>query len=129
MKQQILDMERELTKSVKEKSDNVALIDDVKAKLSTACQDLVYEKRKVGQIYSSQAKILRDLACLQPVLQDTKKLKETAGNICNKYVNGNDTFNEEEETTDNEAVRQKEYLEKVVNISKTAGGNKMKTSN
>ena len=114
MKQQILDMERELTKSVKEKSDNVAQIDDVKAKLSTASQDLVIEKRKVGQIQSSLAKILSDLACLQPVLQDTKKLKETAGNICSKYVTGNNTLNEDEETTDNEAVRQKEYLEKVV---------------
>ena len=113
-RQILYEMERELIKSVKEQSDNVAQIDEFKAKLSTACQNLVYEKRKVGQAQSSLSKVLKDLEFLQPVLQDTKKLKETAGNICNKYVAGNITLNEEEETTDNEAVRQKEYLEKVV---------------
>ena len=52
MKQQILDMERELTKSVKEQSDNAAQIDEVKGKLSTACQDIVYEKCKVSHTQS-----------------------------------------------------------------------------
>lgn len=75
MKQQILDMERELTKSVKEQSDNAAQIDEVKGKLSTACQDLVYEKRKVSQTQSSLSKILKELEFMQPMIQDTKKLK------------------------------------------------------
>ena len=100
MKQQILDMERELTKSVKQQSDNAAQIDEVKGKLSTACQDLVYEKRKVSQTQSSLSKILKELEFMQPVVQDTKKLKEMATTICNKYVSGNTAIHEEEDTMD-----------------------------
>lgn len=118
MKQQILDMERELTKSVKEQSDNAAQIDEVKGKLSTASQDLVHEKRKVSQTQSSLSKILKELEFMQPMIQDTKKLKEAATTLCNKYVSGNAAIHEEEDTMDNEAVRQKEYLEKVVSSLK-----------
>ena len=90
----------ELTKSVKEQSDNAAQIDEVKGKLSTACQDLVYEKRKVSQTQSSLSKILKELEFMQPMIQDTKKLKEMATTICNKYVSGNAAIHEEEDTMD-----------------------------
>ena len=51
---------------------------------------------------------------MQPVIQDTKRLKEMATKICNNYVSGTTVPVEDDDSMDNEAVRQKEYLEKVV---------------
>ena len=66
MKQQILDMERELTKSVKQQSDNAAQIDEVKAS------------------YQLPAKTL----CMKSVKSATHN-QAMATYICNKYVSGN----------------------------------------
>ena len=53
MKQQILDMERELTKSVKDQGENVALIEDTKSKLATSSSELLAGRRKVAQLQTS----------------------------------------------------------------------------
>ena len=53
MKQQILDMERELTKSVKDQSENLAMIEDTKSKLATSSSELLAGRRKIGQLQTS----------------------------------------------------------------------------
>ena len=54
--QQILDMEEELTKSVKTHNENKAIIDDIRSKLSATGSELVAGRRKVGQLQTSQAR-------------------------------------------------------------------------
>ena len=53
MKQQILDMERELTKSVKDQGENLAMIEDTKSKLATSSSELLAGRRKIGQLQTS----------------------------------------------------------------------------
>ena len=53
MKQQILDMERELTKSVKDQSENLAMIEDTKSKLATSSSELLAGRRRIGQLQTS----------------------------------------------------------------------------
>ena len=56
MKQQILDMERELTKSVKDQSDNLAVIEDQRSKLVASSSELVAARRKVGGLQTGMAR-------------------------------------------------------------------------
>ena len=53
MKQQILDMERELTKSVKDQGENLAVIEDIKSKLAASSSELLAGRRRVGQLQTS----------------------------------------------------------------------------
>ena len=53
MKQQILDMERELTKSVKDQGENLAIIEDIKSKLASSSTELLAGRRRVGQLQTS----------------------------------------------------------------------------
>ena len=53
MKQQILDMERELTKSVKDQEENLAIIEDIKSKLASSSSELLSGRRRVGQLQTS----------------------------------------------------------------------------
>ena len=53
MKQQILDMERELTKSVKDQGENLAMIEDTKSKLATSSSELLAGRRRIGQLQTS----------------------------------------------------------------------------
>ena len=92
MKQQILDMERELTKSVKEQGENVAVTEDIKSKLAASSSELLAGRRRVGQLQTSfgrcilspryinykysLCRLLKELEALQPVLGDIKQLKE-----------------------------------------------------
>ena len=91
MKQQILDMERELTKSVKDQEENLATIEDIKSKLASSSSELLAGRRRVGQLQTSFGRcilsllshfeppfcrLLKELEALQPVLGDIKQLKE-----------------------------------------------------
>ena len=92
MKQQILDMERELTKSVKDQEENLATIEDTKSKLASSSSELLAGRRRVGQLQTSFGRfihtfdcpilktnffrLLKELEALQPVLGDIKQLKE-----------------------------------------------------
>lgn len=49
-----------------------------------------------------------------------------ATTICNKYVSGNAVIDEEEDTMDNKAVRQREHLEKVVSSLSVETNGKVK---
>ena len=82
--QQILDMEVELTHNVKQLSDNSTHTEEVKAKLANTLTDLTLEKRKVNLAQANMVKIIKELELLQSRLQDSKKLKEVALNLCNK---------------------------------------------
>ena len=124
---------------MKDLSDNEAHTEEVKGKLVTALADLSNERRKVTVSHSNMIKVVKDIEDMQTKLQDSKKLKVAALNLCNKvciedstydilkmlfhlsqYLNtpGMDSLGEEEDTMDTETVRQKEYLERVVTSQK-----------
>ena len=69
---------------MKELSDNTAHTEEVKAKLSTALADLITERRKVGVANSNLVKVVKEIEEMQDKLQDSKKLKVAALNLCNK---------------------------------------------
>ena len=77
-------MEVELTHNVKQLSDNSTHTEEVKAKLANTLTDLTLEKRKVNLAQANMVKIIKELELLQSRLQDSKKLKEVALNLCNK---------------------------------------------
>ena len=97
MKQQILDMERELTKSVKDQEENLATIEDIKSKLASSSSELLSGRRRVGQLQTSYGRcafappgpvrihffcrLLKELEALQPVLGDIKQLKEVGNGM------------------------------------------------
>ena len=99
MKQQILDMERELTKSVKEQGESVAVTEDIKSKLAASSSELLAGRRRVGQLQTSfgrcilspgyiyckysLCRLLKELEALQPVLGDIKQLKEV---LCKNLI-------------------------------------------
>jgi hypothetical protein len=56
MKQQILDMERELTQSVKDQSENLTTIEDQKSKLTAASSEMVAGRRAVSSLKTSNAR-------------------------------------------------------------------------
>lgn len=100
MKQQILDMERELTKSVKDQSDNLAVIDDQRSKLVASSSELVAARRRVGGLQTGMARwppfltsahnffcnrLLKEVEAMQPLLGDSKKLKEVGG-VCDQLT-------------------------------------------
>ena len=86
LKQQILDMEGELTSNVKNQSEITAQTEELRGKLTTALQDLTGEKRKVHLAAAQNGKFLKEFELLQPVLQDSKKLKEGVLNLYNKVL-------------------------------------------
>ena len=103
MKQQILDMERELTKSVKDQGENLAIIEDIKSKLASSSTELLAGRRRVGQLQTSFGRcipflmshfeshfcrLLKELEALQPVLGDIKQLKEVSCCCCCCCNNG-----------------------------------------
>ena len=101
MKQQILDMERELTKSVKDQGENLAIIEDIKSKLASSSTELLAGRRRIGQLQTSFGRcipfllshfeshfcrLLKELEALQPVLGDIKQLKEVSCCCCNNWL-------------------------------------------
>ena len=64
MKQQILDMERELTKSVKDQEENLATIEDTKSKLASSSSELLAGRRRVGQLQTSFGRCILSLSLL-----------------------------------------------------------------
>ena len=68
MKQQILDMERELTKSVKDQEENLATIEDTKSKLASSSSELLAGRRRVGQLQTSFGRCTLSLSLYCPIL-------------------------------------------------------------
>ena len=69
---------------MKDLSDNEAHTEEVKGKLVTALADLSNERRKVTVSHSNMIKVVKDIEDMQTKLQDSKKLKVAALNLCNK---------------------------------------------
>ena len=69
---------------MKDLSDNEAHTEEVKGKLVTALADLSNERRKVTVSHSNMIKVVKDIEDMQAKLQDSKKLKVAALNLCNK---------------------------------------------
>ena len=67
-----------------EQGEHTAQTEEVRSKLMAACQDLAAERRKVAVAQSGLSRLLQEFHHLQPVLQDTRRLRETATNLCNK---------------------------------------------
>ena len=77
-------VQAELTNNVKDLSDNAAHTEEVKGKLVTALADLANERRKVTAAHSNMIRVVKDIEDMQTKLQDSKKLKVAALNLCNK---------------------------------------------
>lgn len=116
MKSQILAMEEELTAVVKDQAEFNIQMTEAKSKLSNAVLEVTIEKRKVMQQISQISKLQKEIQSLHPLLQDPKKLKDAVSVLCNKYgvSDGVDVETDADTTTQNEVVRQKDYLEKTV---------------
>ena len=84
LKQQILDMEGELTNNVKDQTEISAHTEEIKAKLTASLQELNSEKRKVHLAQAQNYKFLKEFEMLQPVLQDSKRLKDGVLSFYNK---------------------------------------------
>ena len=137
MKSQILAMEEELTNVVRDQAEFNVQMTEAKSKLTNAVADVTLERRKVlqqasqinetdQQIYryknplfwdntllqaSQISKLQKELAALHS--QDPKKAAAVLGT---KFVPGEtgEVDTESDSSTQNEVVRQKDYLEKTV---------------
>ena len=69
---------------MKDLSDNETHTEEVKGKLVTALADLASERRKVTVSHSNTIKVVKDIEDMQAKMQDSKKLKVAALNLCNK---------------------------------------------
>jgi len=116
MKSQILAMEEELTAVVKDQAEFNVQMSEAKSKLTNAVQEVTGERRKVLQQNSQITKLQKEIQGLHPHLQDPKKLKDAVTVMCNKYGASDavDVETDADTTTQNEVVRQKDYLEKTV---------------
>ena len=116
MKSQILAMEEELTNVVRDQAEFNVQMTEAKSKLTNAVADVTLERRKVLQQTSQISKLQKEIQALHPVLQDPKKLKEAASVLCSKHgaSEAAEADTDADSTTQNEVVRQKDYLEKTV---------------
>ena len=115
MKSQILAMEEELTAVVKDQAEFNVQMNESKSKLANANQDVTIERRKVSQLQIQMSKLQKEIRSLHSVLQDPKKLKDAVSSLCNKHAGECPASEQDTEgTSQNEVVRQKEYLEKTV---------------
>lgn len=111
MKSQILAMEEELTNVVRDQAEFNVQMTEAKSKLTNAVADVTMERRKVLQQASQITKLQKEIAALHS--QDPKKAAAVLGS---KFVPGEtgEVDTEADSSTQNEVVRQKDYLEKTV---------------
>ena len=111
MKSQILAMEEELTNVVRDQAEFNVQMTEAKSKLTNAVADVTLERRKVLQQASQISKLQKEIAALHS--QDPKKAAAVLGS---KFGAGDgaDADSEADSSTQNEVVRQKDYLEKTV---------------
>ena len=120
LRSQIDAMEDELNSVTKIQAELEVTIDETKTKLSSATQELSQERKRASNMSVVQFRLFKDMNELSEILQDGKRLKDSVGSMCKKYIkhldaNGGATTIEDETETNKafeEIMRQKAFLER-----------------
>ena len=113
-------MEEELNSVTKIQAELEVTINETKTKLSSATQELSQERKRASNMSVVQFRLFKDMNELSEILQDGKRLKDSVGSMCKKYIkhldaNGGATTIEDETETNKafeEIMRQKAFLER-----------------